>query len=272
MLARVFLEYVFGMRLISLLIVLSALAGGFAIGMMDPLVVVDHRHTSPVNLTLRFDTRQDRQRLERGWGQTETWGTPLAETSASVLVGFDGPMRGDVELLIQVESRKRIGRPQALVLRFNDAELGRWEIGNEPRQARRRFVIAKDVANADTVGRFSLEYLGPAARASNVGLVSLALRDLRPRMGKRGFVDQCDSEAIAGWAVVDNVGSAVTAKIDGEPLPHTLSTTVREDLAALGLPEDSGFVLTPKRPIPSGARIDVEFFDGRPLRKSPCQP
>lgn len=260
------------MRLIiTVVIILAALAGGFAIGMVRPIVDAKNETFAPVRQQLRFDGRQGyRSLLEAGWGKSQGWGTPLAAKKASVMIGFDGEVRGDVELVIEAKSQGEERDARVLVVRFNEAELGRWKIANDANYVRRRFVIPKDVVNKDTVGHLTLEYEGAVSNPSNVGLVSVELRDYRPRPGRRGFVDKCSPQEIVGWAVADKVGSTVVVKVNGKPLPHTFTSLDRDDLTGVGLPSDAGFVLTPKTPIPAGARIDIEFYDGRPLLQSPC--
>jgi len=258
------------MRFIALVLIAAGFLGGFVVGMRNPLDLPRVEATAPVRQSLRFDNRQDRSRLESGWGRTQGWGTPLAQSRASVMVGFDGKARGDVELLIEAKTQGGDKQPLPLTILFNGTELGRWRVGDSTSYLRRRFVIPKEVVNQDTVGHLS--FAAPGDHKTPVfGLVALELRDLRPRPGRRGFVDGCSSTRIAGWAVADKVGSTVSAKVNGRPLPHIFTSEVREDLAENGLPEDSGFVLTPKSPIPAGTTIEVEFFDGRPLANSPCR-
>lgn len=257
------------MRFMVVVLVLGAFLGGFAAGMVSPVIDSRPSVVAAVNQQLRFDSAQGRSLLEHGWGETKGWGTPLSGKRASVLVGFDGAARGPVELLI--DGRIQGSAPQTLTVRFNDFELGRWKLSGGATYARRRFIIPKTVVDEDTVGHLRFEHAGDLDDPSSFGLVSLALRDLRPRPGKKGFVDSCRTDAIIGWAVADNVGSTVVAKVDGRPLPHSFTSAPRGDLAEHGLPRDAGFLLTPKQAIPAGATVEVEFFDGRPLRNSPCK-
>jgi hypothetical protein len=193
--------------------------------------------------------------------------------SAAMLLGFDGPARGDVELLIEGRTRLAEGQPdQTLIVRFNDTELGRWRLPKETGGLRRRFIVPNAVFNQTTAAHLSFALADKAPLSPVFGLEAVSLRDARFLHGYRGFVDHCTGGRLTGWAIVEGVPVSVAASIDGVPLEATLSSVERPDLAQQGLPSGAGFELALAKPVAPGAAIDVRFPDGRPLSGSPCKP
>jgi putative transposase len=252
----------------------AGLAGGFAYGLRDAPVKDLGPPPVPVDLSVRANSYGSvSSTLDKGWGRPQSWGTWMIEEKASILLGFDGPARGDVELLIEARVRPgRDGPDQMMTVRFNDAELGRWRLPARPTLLRRRFIVPKDVFNRSTAARVDLDLPGDPSVAANFGLHALSLRDARLLRNFRGFVDNCGSSKLVGWAVAEGSAVSIAASVDGEPLKSTLSNVERLDLAKHGLPVDAGFELTLDEPVPPGSEIDVTFANGRPLTGSPCRP
>ncbi len=260
----------------KLLIVCFAggLVGGFAMGLM-PAATEDPATTPvPVNMDVRLNSYGGlKSTMDKGWGRSEPWGRWMEGGSASILLGFDGAARGDVELLIEARARLAQGQPeQTLIVRFNDAELGRWRLPEETGRVRRRFIVPNAVFNRSTAGRLTFTLDNKAPLSPVFGLEAVSLRDARFLHDFRGFVDSCSSGKLIGWAVAEGTAVNVAASANGEPLDATFSNVKRPDLAAHGLPDDAGFELTLAQPVAAGSPIDVRFADGRPLSGSPCTP
>jgi hypothetical protein len=211
--------------------------------------------------------------MDQGWGGSQPWGRWMEGGRASMLLGFDGPARGDVEMLLEGRARLAEGQPDhTLIVRFNDAELGRWRLPKGENQLRRRFIVPGHVFNLSTAAQLTFELVEKAPLSPVFGLQTISLRDARFLREYKGFVDRCSNGKLTGWAVADGVAVSVAASIGDRPLAATLSNSERPDLAAHGLPDDAGFALTFAQPVAAGSAIDVRFADGRPLPGSPCKP
>jgi hypothetical protein len=197
----------------------------------------------------------------------------MAEKTASLMLAFDGPARGDVELLLEARARAaKDAEPSTLIVRFNDAELGRWRLPTEARDLRRRFIVPEDVFNRSTAARLSFEHSGDAPSSDVFGLQSVAVRDARHLSKFRGYLDHCDRQRLVGWAVAEDTAVSVAASANGDPMKAVLSNVERADLATHGLPVDAGFELRPIEPIAAGTTIEVRFANGQRLIGSPCHP
>ena len=158
-----------------------------------------------------------------------------------------------------------------MIVRFNDAELGRWRVPEEARNLRRRFIVPAAVFNKSTAAQLTFAFAAKAPLSPVFGLEAVSLRDARLLHDYLGFVDSCKDGKLAGWAVAQGTGVSVAASIDGAPVAAAFVNTMRPDLAEHGLPKDAGFELTLAEPVPAGTAIDVRFANGRPLRGSPCK-
>lgn len=249
----------------------GGLAAGFTVGMISG--VDQHAlETVPVAKELRFSrTSSDSVHLDKNWGTREVWGAWMSGTSAALMLGFDGPAEGDVELL--VEGRVRPG-PESdnaeVIIRYNDAELGRWRISPKLPQLRRRFIVPGEVFNRSTLG--TLSFVTNGKGNAGFGLEGISMRDVRPLAQFRGFVDHCAPDKLGGWAVGENVPVTVVASVDGAPLQAVFQNVGRPDLQSHGFPVDAGFEIRPAEPIAVGSRVEVRFPNGRHLNGSPCQP
>jgi putative transposase len=250
------------------------LAGGFAYGLRDAPVKDQGPPPVAVDMSVRANSYGSvSSTLDKGWGRPRSWGTWMIEEKASIMLGFDGPARGDVELLIEARVRPgRDGSDQTMTVHFNDAELGRWRLPASPTLLRRRFIVPKDVFNRSTAARVDFELPGDPTVAANFGLHALSMRDARLLRNFRGFVDSCTQSKVVGWAVAEGSAVTVAASAGDEPLKSTLTNIERLDLAKHGLPLDAGFELTFDEPVAPGSEIDVRFANGRPLTGSPCRP
>jgi len=118
--------------------------------------------------------------MDKGWSRSQPWGRWMEGGSASVLLGFDGPARGDVELLLEARARLAKGQPDAtLIIRFNEQELGRWQLPKQDGPVRRRFIVPRDVFNRDTAAQLTFTIDGKAPLTPIFGLESVSLRDVR---------------------------------------------------------------------------------------------
>jgi putative transposase len=250
------------------------LAGGFAYGLRDAPVKDLGPPPVPVDLSVRANSYGSvTSTMDQGWGKPRSWGTWMRGGNASVLLGFDGPSRGDVELLIEARVQPAEGNTdQTLIVRFNDAELGRWRLPTRPTLLQRRFIVPKAVFNRSTAAQVDFELPGSAPWSTIFGLHALSLRDARLLHNFRGFVDSCTESKLVGWAVAEGSAVSVTASANGAPLKATLTNVERPDLARHGLPIDAGFELILDKPVASGSGIEVRFANGRPLTGSPCRP
>ena len=249
----------------------GGLAAGFALGLMSNPDASTHA-TLPIDKELRFDRHgSDSALLDKGWGEREVWGVWMGRAKASLMVGFDGPAAGDVELFIEARVRPGSETDKAdVIVRYNDAELGRWRLLQKPQPLRRRFIVPEAVFNRNTLGTLSFETIGE--RNPAFGLEGISLRDARRLGDFKGFVDRCSPDKLVGWAVGENTPVTVAASVDGAPLAGVFSNVSRPDLQSQGLPLDAGFELLPVKPIAPGSRIEVRFPNGRHLNGSPCQP
>lgn len=252
--------------------------GGFGYGVLNAPVEEPGPPPVPVDASIQANARGNSygsisSTMDRGWGDPESWGTWMSGEESVVLLGFDGPARGDVELFIEARSRPVAQEgAQSVVVYFNDQELGRWMLPDEPQQLRRRFIVPRDVFNASTVAR--LVFAGPATASAKTpfGLEALSLRDARFLRNFKGFLDQCETDKLIGWAVASGSAVSVTAKVNGKPIEATFTTVARPDLPSHGLPGDAGFKLTPLEPIAAGSTVEVQFTNGKLLRGTPCTP
>jgi len=252
----------------------AGLIGGFAMGLAPTTTDDDATAPVPVNMNMRANSYGAlSSAMDKGWGRPESWGRWMEGGSASLLLGFDGPARGDVELLVEGRARLAEGQPQqTLIVRFNGAELGRWRLPEKTGQLRRRFIVPKSVFNQSTAARLTFDLANKAPLSAVFGLEAVSLRDARFLHEFRGFVDTCTRSKLTGWAVAEGTGVSVVASANGEPLKATLSGVERPDLAPHGLPDDAGFELTLAKPVAAGSAVDVRFANGRPLSGSPCTP
>jgi hypothetical protein len=187
-------------------------------------------------------------------------------------MGFDGPSRGDVELLLEGRTQPVDGiDPPSVVVRFNDAELGRWRLPAQARDVRRRFIVPEAVFNKSLEARLTFEVSTGATEQTVFGLQGLTLRDARLLTNFKGFVDSCSKESVVGWAIAEDTAVSITASVNGEPVKAVLSSVERPDLASHGLPIDAGFELRPEKPLAAGSKVEVRFANGRPLIGSPCE-
>jgi putative transposase len=250
------------------------LAGGFAYGLREAPVADLGPPPVPVDLSVRANSYGSvSSTLGNGWGRPQSWGTWMIADKGSIMLGFDGPSLGDVELLIEARVRPgHDGSEQTMTVRFNDAELGRWQLPKRPTLLRRRFIVPRAVFNRSTAARVDFELPGDPTVAANFGLQALSLRDARLLRNFRGFVDSCSPNKLAGWAVAEGSAVSIAASVDGEPLKATLTNVERLDLAKHGLPADAGYELVLDEPVAPGSEIDVRFANGRPLTGSPCRP
>ena len=194
----------------------AGLVGGFAFGMHEP--ASPEQKPVPVDMTVRFNTyRSYASTMEQGWKKPEAWGTWMAGSSASVLLGFDGPSRGDVELLVQARAPQS-AEPATVIVRFNDAELSRWQLPAQARDLRRRFIVPAAVFNRSTAAQLSFELAGNAQGSDVFGLQSVELRDAVRLSKFRGYLDHCDRDKLTGWAVAEDSAVSVAASVDGQPL------------------------------------------------------
>jgi putative transposase len=252
----------------------GGLITGFAMG-LTPDPTEDYVQVMPVNMNAGADSLGAlSSTLATGWGGSEPWGRWMKGERASILFGFDGPVGGDVELLVEARARLAEGQPeQPLIVRFNDAEIGRWQLPpKSPGQMRHRFIVPRDVVNQDTTGRLTFEHVDRASPSAVFGLEAVSLRDVKFLHDYRGFVDSCSAGEVVGWAVAEGLAVSVIASVDGKPLVSTQTNVERPDLAANGFPTGAGFALKPAEPVPPDTVIDVRFADGRPLSGSPCTP
>jgi putative transposase len=252
----------------------AGLIAGFAIGLSPTTTIDDEAQAVPVNLDLRFNGYSGlASSLDKGWSRQQDWGRWMERGTATVLLGFDGPARGDVQLLVEARARLAKGQPdETLIVRFNDAELGRWQLPQRDGQLRRRFIVPRDVFNRDTAGRLEFVLDGKPPLTPVFGLEAMSMRDARFLHDYRGFVDSCSNGELVGWAVAEGVPVTVAASVAGKPLSYAQTNRERPDLAAHGLPEGAGFSLKLAEPVSAGTAIDVRFANGQPLIGSPCKP
>jgi putative transposase len=251
----------------------GGLAAGFAFGIRGP---AESRGpaTVPVSMEVRLTSYGGVSgMLEHGWDRPQPWGTWMSGNDASIILGFDGPAPGDVELLVEARAQPIPDKDSpTIVVRFNDAELGRWRLPAEARELRRRFIVPEDVFNRSTEARLSFAISADQPTPTVFGVQSLQLRDARLLTNFKGFVDSCTQGKLVGWAIAEDTPVSIGASIGGEPVRAALTNVERPDLASHGLPIDAGFELTPATPITGGSTVDVRFANGQPLTGSPCTP
>lgn len=259
-------------RRLLLLCFAGGLVGGFAMGLIP--TSSDKPKAMPVNMDMSVNSYGAlNSTMDKGWSPPQGWGRWMEGGSASILLGFDGPARGDVELLLEARTRLAKGQPdETLVIRFNEQELGRWSLPKQNGPVRRRFIVPRDVFNRDTAAQLSFALDGRAPLSPIFGLEAVSLRDVRFLHDYRGFVDSCSNGELVGWAVAEGLPVTVAASVEGKPLSYTQISRERPDLPAHGLPEGAGFQLKLVEPVPPGTAIDVRFANGRSLIGSPCKP
>jgi putative transposase len=252
----------------------GGLVGGFAIGLSPTATTRDNPQVVPVNMDVRANSNGARvSTMDEGWGQTQSWGRWMEGDSASILLGVDGPARGDVELLLEARTRLAKGRPdETLVVRFNEQEIGRWRLPKQGGSVRRRFVVPRDVFNRETAAKLTFVLDGEVPPSPVFGLEAASLRDVRFLHDYRGFVDSCSNDEVVGWAVAEGLPVTVAASVGDKPISYTQTSSERPDLPEHGIPEDAGFQLKLAEPVPAGTAIDVRFADGRRLTGAPCRP
>ncbi len=258
-------------------ILLAGIAGGLVAGFAVGIKSSPLDETEPVMLPVDTSVRLNSfsaisGSLAKGWDKPQPWGTWMVGSQASVTLGVDGPSRGDVELLIEGKTQPVQGvDPPTVTVRFNDAELGRWQLPAQAGQLRRRFIVPAAIFNRGTDARVSFD-LASTPASGVFGVQALSLRDVRFLANFRGFVDTCTPEKLGGWAVADGAPVSVVASVDGKPIAAEWTNLERNDLASRKIPADAGFVLKPETPIASGSKVEVRFANGRPLNGSPCKP
>jgi hypothetical protein len=250
-----------------------ACSGGLVVGFAFGMVSGTRESTYsvvPVAKELQFNrSSSDSAFMDKGWGAREVWGAWMGSPVATLMLGFDGPAGGDVELLIEGRVRPGAVNLNGVIVRYNDAELGRWRLPPNSEQLRRRFVVPEAVFNRSTLGTLTFESIG--APNAGFGLEGVSLRDVRRQGDFKGFVDRCSSDRLVGWAVGENIPIAVAATVDGAPLPAVFNNVNRPDLKSNGFPPDAGFEILPSKPIAAGSTVEVRFPNGRHLNGSPCQ-
>jgi hypothetical protein len=258
-------------------ILLAGIAGGlvagFAVGIKSSPLDETETVMLPVDTSVRLNSFSSVSgSLAKGWDKPQPWGAWMVGSQASVMIGVEGPSRGDVELLIEGKTQPVQGvDPPTITVRFNDAELGRWRLPAQAGPLRRRFIVPAAIFNRGTDARVSFEL--PSTPASSVfGVQALSLRDVRFLANFRGFVDTCTREMLGGWAVADGAPVSVVASVDGKPIAAEWTNLDRDDLASRKIPADAGFVLKPQTPIAAGSKVELRFANGRPLNGSPCKP
>ncbi len=260
-------------RKILVLCFAGGLVGGFAMGLVPTAHDDIGTEPQPVNLNVRADNHGVTSTMDKGWSRPQAWGRWMTAGTASMMLGFDGPSRGDVELLVEARARLAKGQPeQTVIVQFNDVELGRWLLRGDARNLRRRFIVPAAAFNKSTAAQLTFSFAGKPPLSPVFGLEAVSLRDARFLHDYLGFVDACTGGKLVGWAVAQGTAVSVTASIDGAPLVGTFTNTIRPDLTEHGLPADAGFELTLAGAVPAGTAIDVRFANGRPLRGSPCKP
>jgi putative transposase len=254
--------------------VVGGLVAGFAVGLESTPLDESGPPTAPVDTSIRLNSYGSVSTLLKGgWDRPQPWGTWMSGNSASILLGFDALARGDVDLLLEARTQPLQGiEPPTVIVRFNDAELGRWQLPAQARRLRRRFIIPAAVFNRRTDAQLSFEIAATSPTPTVFGVEGLSLRDARHLTDFKGFLDHCSQGKLVGWAIAENTAVSVTASVNGQPIKAVLTSMERPDLASKGLPDDAGFVLTPAQPIAAGSRVEVRFANGRPLIGSPCQP
>jgi hypothetical protein len=227
-------------RKVLVLCFAGGLIGGFAMG-VGPTAEDDLPAPVPVDMTVHVNSHGVSSTMDKGWSRPQGWGRWMTAGSASILLGFDGPVRGDVELLVEARARLAEGQPQpTLIVRFNDAELGRWQLPTEERDLRRRFIVPVGAFNKSMAAKLNFALEGRAPLTPMFGLEAVSLRDARFLVDYKGFIDECRDGTFSGWAVAEGTAVSVAASIDGSPVAARLVNTHRPDLAAHGLPDDAG--------------------------------
>ena len=260
-------------RKVLVLCFAGGLIGGFAMGLAPTAHDDIGTEPQPVNMNVRVDSYGVTSTMDKGWSRPQAWGRWMTAGTGSMILGFDGPSRGDVELLVEARARLAKGQPeQTMIVRFNDVELGRWRLAGDAHNLRRRFIVPEAAFNKSTAALLTFQFAGKPPLSPVFGLEAVSLRDARFLHDYLGFVDVCTGGKLVGWAVAQGTAVSVTASIDGAPLAGTFINTIRPDIAEHDLPTDAGFELTLAEPVPPGTAIDVLFANGRPLRGSPCKP
>jgi hypothetical protein len=210
--------------------------------------------------------------LEKGWDRPQPWGTWMSGNEAAIIIGLDGPSRGDVELLVEARAQpiEKAEQPMVIVS-FNSVELGRWQLPAQAGDIRRRFIVPEAVVNRSTEGHLEFKIPSTSPTPAIFGVQGLALRDARLLTSFLGYVDSCAADGLSGWALAEDVPVSVGVSVNGEPIAVRFKSVERPDLAASNLPTGAGFELKPVAPLLPGSKVDVRFANGRPLRGSPCE-
>jgi hypothetical protein len=196
----------------------------------------------------------------------------MSGNEAAIIIGFDGPSRGDVELLVEARTQpiEKAEQPMVIVS-FNSVELARWQLPSQAGEVRRRFILPEAVVNRSTEGHLEFKIPSTAPTPTVFGVQGLTLRDARLLTSFLGFVDGCDVDLISGWALAEDVPVSVAASIGGKPVAAELSSVERPDLASSKLPTGAGYELKPLKPLAKGTKVEIRFPTGRPLQGSPCE-
>lgn len=85
----------------------------------------------------------------------------------------------------------------------------------------------------------------------------------------KGFLDNCTTTYVRGWAVEGGKPAQLEVVIDGTVVAAFVCDRRRDDLARRGLAENAGFHLRFAAPLPSKKTVEVRFRNGEQLRGSP---
>ena len=255
-------------RWVIALVLGVAMGAGFILGTVHSPDFSNFASPDPLRLDLRFDDPTPGALLE-GWTPSNT-GIAMAGTTASVQMSLDTPTPTDGDLVLIAEAGKKTTPETLVIVRFNDHTLGHWRLPSAAGTMRRHFTVPHSLINPDALARLSFELVG-SAPPSVFSLISLELKNLRV-FNANGWVDDCATDKIRGWAVIDGIAGPVSATVDGEALPATSVNYERPTLERSGLPIDAGFEFILQGPIKKGAAVAVQFANGRHLHGSPCRP
>lgn len=87
---------------------------------------------------------------------------------------------------------------------------------------------------------------------------------------KQGYIDSCQQADVTGWAVENGAPALLYIEFDGHSVGTCQCDISRSDIAALGYPNNCGFVFKfPSAASASVKEIAVKFCDGTPLGNSP---
>lgn len=254
----------------TLLLILSV-ALGF-LGTWNLLANRDVRQSSrdvwPVNADLDFSLPHvDRRSLAAGWAEPAAQGTWANKPESVVLIDVLGNAAGDVALFMEARSKSTGTGAQAINVLVNGEEMGAWQMsGTESQSA--AIVVPADRFNQERPLRLTFRSDQPI-----LGLRRIVLRDVSSLSDFAGFVDVCQATRISGWARAGLAASPVVVKRNNAiVIPTAFRNVMRPDLAAHGIPTESGFDITLPAAASAEQTTQVLFPNGRSLQNSPCQP